>query len=165
MSKIKVNYNNYLGHPEVVKVCMNCREAECEGICDDFKNAVRRVMGLKPVIRYAPRPVAEKVPRERKKYTYHRYQGKNDEEHTIREWAEIANIPYATLYMRMFRGGMTLEAALAKDTYRRHITVNGEKHTIPEWAGILGVNRKTIYRWVKKYDPEQAILKLMEVAK
>lgn len=158
----KIRYQNYIDHPLVRDLCLNCEKDDCDGICDDCKNLVRNIIGVaplkKPEERHYRRPLREKRPYEARKF-----HNVNGQSHTLMEWSSISGIGYNTLYMRMYRYGMTLAEAMGdplNPIMRKAltITVNGETHTVREWARKIGVKPRCIYgRMERGYTPEEAV--------
>lgn len=159
---VKIRYQNFIDHPACAKLCLNCDKEDCDGICDAYKNKVREILGVHPLLLPDERPKRKPIHEKRPYYAKKSYDV-NGESHTLTEWSRISGIAYNTLYMRMYRYGMTLAEAMGdplKPIMHRAltITVNGESHTIKEWAEKIGVKRGCIYGRIKRgYTPEQAV--------
>ena len=94
----KVHYESHIETPELARVCLGCEREDCAGICDEYKNAYRALLGL-PLLQVREPP---KPPREKRVYVYVKdtlieYNG---EAHTLDEWAGITGIPYKIIYSR-----------------------------------------------------------------
>lgn len=158
---IEVKYYNYIDHPKLREVCLNCRAKDCEGICRDYKNSVRDLLGIPHLREVIPKQKQKK--RVKRKHQYRKRHEINGEEHTLGEWAEISGIAYNTLYMRMYRYGMSLAEAMGDPLKPLNhdvlmITVGGETHTVTEWAELTGQKTRCIYaRMERGYTPEEAV--------
>lgn len=106
----EVKYHNYTDNPRVRELCLNCNREDCDGLCNDCKNLVRDILGL-PHLREA-KPKDGRKKREKRPYQAHKLYEINGEVHTLREWSEILDIGYFTLYQRMYRYGLTLKEAM-----------------------------------------------------
>lgn len=161
----RIRYECHMSVPEVVAACANCTRADCDGICNDYRNAVRRHLGLKPLPNHEKRGERigisgrKKAPREPRHYNTRRIEC-NGESHTLGEWAEIGGMDYNTLYMRLYRG-MSIEEAMGLPVCKaegRSITVDGVTLTVRQWAERLGLKRGTIYERIRRgYTPGQAV--------
>ena len=161
----RVYYEKYISCPEIANVCLNCTCENCDGICDGYKNAVRKMLGLNPLPHFQEKLGENREKREqpeKRAYEYRRLYEMNGETHTLREWSKISGIGYNTLYMRIYRTGMTIQQAVSKPPRPIRIvgaiTANGETHTVAEWADIIGVKPRRIYERIERgYSPEQAV--------
>lgn len=147
----EINYLScYVDSPEVIAQCINCRRETCYGMCIDYKNAVRKMMGLEPL---DVESAHDYPPIGRKHYA-------NGEWHTITEWAQIVGINRETLYHRVQRG-MSMAEAINRPgrDYRRRLTVNGVEMTVNQWAERMGVSVGTIYRRLRSgCTPAEAVM-------
>lgn len=170
---VNVNYACYYDRPEMIRVCEQCTKPECvEGICNDYKNALRAMLGLKQLSEKPPKLGQWREPKPRRirpkndvkrKYNSKQVFEYKGEMHTLKEWAELLNIDYNTLYMRLYRYKITFAEAVEfvrvwNPDKIMTITANGETLTVREWAERLGVKPKTIYARIQRgYTPEQAV--------
>lgn len=158
---IEIKYQNYIDHPRLRELCLNCGAEDCDGLCREYKNAVRDLLGVPHLRETMPKKKKEK--REKRNYNYRKLHEINGEKHTLREWSEISGINYNTMYMRMYRYGMTLDEALGNPLrpimhHPQIIEINGEAHTISEWAEITGQKVRCIYaRLERGYTLEEAV--------
>jgi len=159
------NYQYLIDDPHMIAVCTNCQKADCDGICEDYKDAFRAYVGLPPIKRYLRptlKPKQKKPKKVKHTYVYNHDLTAYGETHTLREWAEILGIEYNKIYMRMYRG-MTFEEAVStkerKICIGQKYTINGETKTIKEWAKAKGITPKCIYvRMERGYSIEDAIM-------
>lgn len=158
---MEIQYDKYMDDAVIRDLCMKCKKANCPGICNEYKNAVRDILGLTHLREAAPKVKYER--HEKREYKYRKRHEINGEWHTLREWAEISGITYNTLYMRMYRYGMTLEEAMGNPLrpimhYAQTIEIDGETHTISEWAALTGQKVRCIYsRLERGYTPQEAV--------
>lgn len=155
----RLHYEDYIDLPEIRAVCLSCECEDCKGICDIYRNAVRKHLSLSPLIRH---PKNKMPPREKRPYTYNRLYEIDGVAHTLREWSAITGIEYHTLYMRMKRYGMTIHEAIEKSPRRvgipKYITANGETLTVKAWAERLGLAYNTIHDRIRRgYSEERAV--------
>lgn len=80
----------------------------------------------------------------------------NNETHVLKEWSKILNIKYTTLYLRIFRSGLSFEEAIKKDPFNKLIEYKGEKKLLHEWCKILNLPLQTIIdRKFQGWSPEK----------
>lgn len=160
----RIHYECHMNEPEVVAVCAACRRDNCEGICNDYRNAVRMHLGLKPLPKkhgdYPTKLGKPRKKREKCQYINERKIEYAGERHTLGELAEIGGMGYNTLYMRLYRG-MTIDDAMTRPIVpkgRKYITANGMTLTVKEWAERLGMKPGSIHERIRRgYSPEQAV--------
>ena len=132
----RIHYENPMQEPEVVAVCANCTREDCDGVCDDYRNAARKCLGLPPLRRLNYRA----------KYEF------DGESHTLREWSEISGIHCNVLYRRL-NSGMTIGEALSRPVRVKNRAViehDGQAYTLAEWAEALGVSYMTLYMRLRR---------------
>lgn len=78
-------------------------------------------------------------------YTY------KGETHVLKEWAKILKIKYTTLYMRIYRSGLSFEEAIQKDPFKRQIKYNGESHTLKEWCELKNMEYNVVLNRIDKH--------------
>lgn len=168
-----INYACYYDRPEMIRVCEHCTKPDCpDGICNDYKNALREMLGLKPLPdkptkagqRREPKPRTNRPKNDDTTRNYERRQFEyKGETRSLLEWAEVLQIPYNTLYMRLYRYKLSFTEAVEfvrvwHPEKRMTITLDGETLTIRQWAEKIGVKPKTIYARIQRgYTPEQAV--------
>lgn len=76
----------------------------------------------------------------------------NNETHVLKEWAEILNIKYTTLYNRIYRSNLSFEEAIQEDPFNRLIELDSEKHTLKEWSVIKNIPYKTLINRIHKHN-------------
>ena len=81
----------FIDHPDVIRLCTTCRRYRCPGICDEYRETVRRIQSVEATV-----PI----------YTAY---GKSQ---TLKQWSMETGINYVTLYDRINRQGMTMEQAI-----------------------------------------------------
>lgn len=140
--RVRVNYDNDADHPELVALCESCTRDDCEGLCDDWRNAWRRIHGQPQLARTT-----------RKRAGKHLYNG---EWLTLTEIARRNGMSRVCLYGRLKRG-LTMEEATKTPTSGRgryrYITWRGETRPIGAWAKLLGINHSTLYRRIDRGMP------------
>ena len=167
MGGYNYKYHGHLDNPELIAICSNCTEADCDGLCEQYKRLYRQLYPAPPNApgtcgrqpnRIRPRPKRERLHYYNvESYTY------NGETHTIKQWSEITGIKYNTLYMRLTRGKMKFEDAITMPM-RVVITpevleVNGERLTVRQWSERTGLTMKCIYERLRSgYSYEDAVL-------
>lgn len=167
MCAVRIRYEKYTDYPAVRDLCLNCDKASCDGICDDFKNTVRDIIGYRHLNERPAKVGVEgfriRQKHEKRKYQHCKQHAVNGISHTLSEWSEISGVPYNTLYMRMYRYGMTLGEAMGDPlcpimNNPISITVGGETLTVRDWARRLGVQPSCIYSRMRRgYTPEQSV--------
>lgn len=140
---MRIDYAKYIYHPDVMAVCDDCPYEDCIGICDDYRNAVRKCLGLPPLHR----------PNYKFKQCGATKRGVeiNGETHTLKEWAKIYGIECRVLYNRL-NDGMPIEEALSRPVrpMGKIIEHDGQAHTLIEWAEMLGVSYTTLYMRLRR---------------
>lgn len=68
----------------------------------------------------------------------------NNEQKTLKEWAEVLKIKYCTLYNRLYRSNLSFEEAVKPDPYKRLITINGKSQILKDWCTELGRKYRTV---------------------
>ncbi len=63
----------------------------------------------------------------------------NNESHTLKQWSVLLNIKYTTLYLRLFRNGLSFEEAIKLDPYNKLIFYKGEKKCLKDWCNLLNL--------------------------
>ena len=141
-----VNYAKHADNPELIALCEHCQEADCDGLCRANMDKWRAIYN-KP--RTARRP--KKEPRMLRLGSYKQALQAFGETHTLAEWGRIYDIPYDTLYQRLYRGGYTLEDAIragrrSGQTFIEPVLYeyDGKSMSISEWSEYTGVNKETI---------------------
>lgn len=139
MNQLK-HLTNITDPPEAIRMCLNCRRAECTGKCAAVIEA-RRARSTKH---------KGKVPKRHKA---------NGQIHTVKEWAKITGISADLLHARM-REGMTMAEAIAYGTPRTHLYIAyGRAQLVKDWSSETGIPQDTLrYRMrVMGMTLEQAI--------
>ena len=88
-----------------------------------------------------------------------------DEEHSIKEWANIMGVTWGVIYGRLLthsfediynewkeKGKLNV-----KGTGEKLCTVDGETHNQSEWSKILGISRSTLRSRLKKKTIEEIV--------
>lgn len=124
MSQTK-NLTSIIDPPEAVRMCLNCRRAECPGKCDAVIEARRarqpRFKGRTP-----------------ERYTV------NGQTHTAAEWAEIIGVKEDTLRRHMKNGMSMAEAIAYKYEAEKLYTAHGRAQTMRQWAAESGIPAGTL---------------------
>lgn len=137
------DYAAYSDHPKLIALCASCAQPDCDGICEIYKECwralfgkpelMRRKRGTKPIGKYKKPLVAF------------------GEAHCLAVWARIYDIPYHTLYQRIYSRGHSLEAALEMGNrsgqhYRDAVKYDfdGKSLSIGEWAKYTGICEETL---------------------
>lgn len=82
------------------------------------------------------------------------------ESHTLKEWSRILNINYSTLRQRMYKLGMSFEAAIVYiDPRDELIWWNGKKYTKQELCDMYNIPIQNFYDRKHKGWPLEKILK------
>lgn len=68
----------------------------------------------------------------------------NGESHVLKEWAEIFDIKYTTLYQRIYRSGLSFQEAISNKTLKKQYEINGVSHSLKEWCNIYNVDFKMV---------------------
>ena len=141
--------------PELIEICLNCDSEGCDGLCERYCEAYKRIVGKR--LRMGPN---EK--REKRRYELRGMIEWNGEAHTLQKWAQISGVPYPTLYKRLYyrkmEFGEAISTAKCKPDTVNKITVDGVTMTVYEWAAALGVPACRIYRRMGLgYSPEEAV--------
>lgn len=63
----------------------------------------------------------------------------------LKDWARELNMKYSTLYLRIYRTGLSFERAISEDPFNIMLTYKGMLKTLDEWAIITGVPKMIIY--------------------
>lgn len=83
----------------------------------------------------------------------------NGESLVLKDWARKLGIKYTTLWLRIYRNGLSFEEAIKKDAYQRQIKINGESLTVKEWCTKLNLHAGSIYSRISRgMDPKAALL-------
>lgn len=151
-----VDYVKDLQNPELIALCTSCQRDNCNGLCLEYRNTVRRMHGL-PLINEPKRKPKTVI-----KYTDDGKVEAFGEAHTISEWARLYGIKRKTLHERIYRGGMTIERALTKPVKGSrapaYIEIGSKRLTVREWANETGVPMRAIYaRLARGYSPAEAV--------
>lgn len=128
MNQLK-HLTNITDPPEVVRMCLNCRRAECPGKCD----AVIEARRMRSSNRTGKAPA---------RYTV------NGQTHTAAEWAEIIGVSEYALRLRMKKGMSMAEAIAHKPTKistgEKLYTAHGRAQTMRQWAAESGIPAGTL---------------------
>lgn len=62
----------------------------------------------------------------------------------LKDWAVHFGIKYTTLYLRIYRSGLSFEKAIEKDPFNRLVELNGEKRILKDWCKLLGRKYQTV---------------------
>lgn len=77
---------------------------------------------------------------------------------TLKQWSRELDIKYSTLYLRIFRNGLTFDQAIKNDPYGRLYTINGESKIIKDWCAIYNINYELVIdRMHKGWSFEKAL--------
>lgn len=92
----------------------------------------------------------------RRNNRYVTYQG---ERHTVKEWADILDMPYDLLKTRIDRGWDIEDAFKRRRQERGQFEYKGQCHTLREWADITGIPFGTLSNriWNEKQPMDVAI--------
>ena len=87
-------------------------------------------------------------------YTY------NGETHVLKEWANILNIKYTTLYNRITRSKMSFREAITRKKEDNLTLFKGEYKTLKEWCSIYNIKYQTVINRINKHhwSVEEALL-------
>lgn len=89
-----------------------------------------------------------------KKFTY------MNETLVLKDWAKKFKIKYTTLWLRIFRNGLSFEKAIKKDAYDRLVQINDEFLTVKEWCVKFNIHPPNVYSRIHRgMSPADAILK------
>ena len=175
ISKSSYNSDNY--EPYMIAICQNCQKPDCDGDCEDMRNAYRRHHGLPEIgtrlhrtkqdrqrkpVRPKEKP-ANKPARPPEQYHKKGLFTAFGETNTLAYFAKKHGIKYHTAYMRIYRYQMPIEKALTAGIYHeyryaRRYEIDGASHTIREWSAVYGVPIKTIRcRLAYGWDYQRAI--------
>lgn len=133
--------------PRLISLCLNCRMAQCRGICDTYRRMYAEIYNA------MSRPRSRVVPYE-KPVTY---KGKTK---TLREWAKEIGISYQALYNRLADYNRTPEQAIAlgPSYIIPEYTLNGETHRLSVWAKRYNISSNTVNARMRKgWSFEKAI--------
>ena len=151
-----LDYTTHMDAPELVAVCEHCKHADCIGLCLEYKNAFRRLMGQREI-------GTERGGNNIRRVTVKDKLKALGETHTLAEWAKIRGISYHTLYKRVITNGWPLEIALTRKLCYGHISkimleVDGRKMSVNEWSVERGVSYQTIYaRLARGWNDRDAV--------
>lgn len=152
-----LDYTTHMDAPELVEVCRHCKHADCIGICNEYKNAFRRLMGKAEL-----RTTGTLNGKARRSIAGEKLEAFG-EAHTLAEWAQITGISYYTLYKRVRLNGWDMETALSKEVGfvnkdKIILCVDGREMCVREWAAETGVPYQTIYaRLARGYTDREAL--------
>lgn len=152
-----LDYTTHMDAPELVEVCRHCKHADCIGICNEYKNAFRRLMGKAEL-----RTTGTLNGKARQSIAGEKLEAFG-EAHTLAEWAQISGINYYTLYKRVRLKGWPMESALRVKvgTVPRDkiiLCVDGQEMSVNAWAAELGISYQTIYaRLARGYTDREAL--------
>lgn len=74
----------------------------------------------------------------------------NNETLVLKDWAKKLGIKYTTLYLRIYRSGLSFEEAIKEDPFNRLIEYNGDKKSLKEWSKILNIKYQIIVDRIHK---------------
>lgn len=75
------------------------------------------------------------------------YQG---ESLVLKDWARKFGIKYGTLWLRIYRNGLSFEEAIKKDAYNRLVEIDGISLTVKEWCNKLNLKSGNIYSRINR---------------
>lgn len=151
-------------HPELIKVCLNCKYQDCIGRCRDYVRMKRKLADtgeIKVRTRGEPKLPTKRREEGRAMYEY------NGKWYSIKQIAELTGHSPQTLYYRLIQTNGDMYAALDDEAFKRSRSLRyraqlyearGEMHTIHEWAEIMGMPYKRLYdRMNRGHTLEEAL--------
>lgn len=146
-----IDYSAHMDAPELIALCLSCKYDDCIGICDDYKNVARELMG---VLKLKDKSKRYLIPGEK----FEAF----GESHTLKEWAKISGISYQTLYKRIITYGWETEKSLREPQIfgprARTITVDGVAASIKEHSQRYAVPEATIRdRLTRGWTEQEAV--------
>lgn len=139
----KITYADGTDHPELIAMCVNCTEPECDGLCDRYCDKYRELYEL-PVRQVIKK--AEDTHEPRMHYVRRVYEAFG-QTHTMAEWARITGLSYQTIYSRIDRG-MEIEQALSLTPHTIGVKLyahGGREMSRLEWCRELNIPRSRFY--------------------
>jgi hypothetical protein len=68
----------------------------------------------------------------------------------LKDWAKKFGIKYGTLWLRIYRNGLSFEQAIKKDAYNRLVEINEVSLTVKEWCIKLNLNSGNVYSRINR---------------